>query len=361
VNTGNLVVRAGTRAAKRLRREGFRAELFDTLIGASGGPKWLVLRALDDVLVDRLILDRSEPIATLGSSIGSFRHACFAQQDPHAAVARFAEAYVEQSYTGRPTMEEISTESDRILGHLLGNNGSEQIVDNKLVRSHLIASQLRWDRGHDRGIPFRLQLAAAAGLNLVSRKLLEKSFLRVLFQPTEPSIEFSDFQTRAVSLTAKNLQDALLASGSIPMVMAGVRSIPEISGTLFDGGIIDYHFDFEFKRLYTESADTEKCGLTLFPHFVDRITPGWFDKPLKWRRPSAEAITDVVMIAPSDAFVEKLPGGKIPDRNDFLKLETNDRIRQWRQVMDAGRTLADDLNDLFDAKAGAPRIEAFAG
>jgi hypothetical protein len=143
--------------------------------------------------------------------------------------------------------------------------------------------------------------------------------------------------------------------------MAGVRSIPEVSGTLFDGGIIDYHFDFAFKRLPAKIPGTKIRGLTLFPHFFDRITPGWFDKPLKWRRPSAEAIADVVVIAPSDAFVKKLPGGKIPDRNDFLKLETSDRIRQWRSIMDACRALADDLNDLFDAKDLSPRIELFPG
>jgi hypothetical protein len=367
VRTNHLVIRAGARAAKRLREEGFRADLFDTLVGASGGPKWLVLRALDNVLIDRMILGRSQPIATLGSSIGSFRHACFAQRDSHSALARFAEAYVEQAYAGRPTMEEISTESDRILDHFLGVAGSEEIVNNQFVQSHLIASRLRRDRGHDRGIPFQLQLAAAAGLNLLSRRLLARSFSRVLFQATRPAIEFDDFETTAVRLTTKNLQPALLASGSIPMVMAGVRSIPEIQGTLFDGGIIDYHFDFAFKRLRTEDlagvhaeTDTRSGGLTLFPHFFDRITPGWFDKPLKWRRPSAEALANVVMIAPSDAFVKKLPGGKIPDRNDFLKLETKDRIHQWRRVMDACRVLADDLNELFDAREREPRIELFS-
>ena len=359
MSSKNLVIRAGTRAARRLQEEGFRAELFDTLIGASGGPKWLVLRALDDVLIDRVIRSHHQPIVTLGSSIGSFRHACFAQSDPHSALARFAEAYVEQAYTGRPTMEEISTQSDRILGHFLGRSGAAEIIDNKLVRSHLIATRLRKDRGFDRGIPFQLQLAAAAGLNLVSRKLLARSFSRVLFQPPEPSIEFRDFNTTAVGLTQENLQHALLASGSIPMVMAGVRSIPEISGTLFDGGIIDYHFDFSFRRLRPLDAETRKDGLTLFPHFFDRVTPGWFDKPLKWRRPTSEAMTDVVMIAPSEAFVKTLPGGKIPDRNDFVELETRDRIRQWEQVIEACHALAEDLNDLFDAGDVAKWIEAF--
>ena len=88
--------------------------------------------------------------------------------------------------------------------------------------------------------------------------------------------------------------------------------MPQFPGMLFDGGIIDYHFDFSFRR-----KDEAQKGLVLFPHFFDRITPGWFDKPLRWRKPSAEALSDVVMIAPTDEFVAKLPGAKVPDRNDF--------------------------------------------
>lgn len=307
-------------------------------------------------MIDRLILGRSHPIATLGSSIGSFRHACFAQADPHAALARFTEGYVGQAYSSRPTMEDISTESDRILSHFLGRSGSREIVDNKLVHSHIVAARLRNDRGFDRGIPFRLQLATAAGRNLISREHLQKSFSRVLFQPVEPLIEFADFETLGATLSSDNVQHALLASGSIPMVMEGVRSMPEVAETLFDGGIIDYHFDFTFQR---RQSQERPAGLVLFPHFFDRITPGWFDKPLRWRKPSAAAIADVVMIAPSDSFVKRLPGGKVPDRNDFLEMETEERFRRWRQVMDECEVLANELNDLFDGKSASDQIQPF--
>ena len=94
----NLVIRAGAHAMERLRAEGFHADLFGTLVGASGGPKWLVLRHVDTVLIDRVVRPRSQPLDLLGSSIGSFRHACFAQSDPHVALACFEPAYVEQSY-----------------------------------------------------------------------------------------------------------------------------------------------------------------------------------------------------------------------------------------------------------------------
>lgn len=343
--TRSLVFRAGARAAARLREEGFHAELFDTLVGASGGPKWLVLRELDDVLIDRVVRPRTTPLDTLGSSIGSFRHACTAQADPHAALARFAEAYVEQAYEGVPDAAAISRESDRILAHFLGSTGAAEIVANRRVRSHFVAARLKRDRGLDQGTSFRVQLATGAAWNTLSRSALARSFERILFSSGAPSIEFRDLPTTSVALTETNLQHALLASGSIPLVMSGVRDVPGVAGTLFDGGILDYHFDFAWKR---------RPGLVLFPHFFDRITPGWFDKWLPWRSPAPRDLADVVMVAPTEAFIRSLPGAKIPDRNDFAALRTGDRIQRWRTVLERGRRLADELCELFEGHGPEP-------
>ncbi len=348
----SLVIRAGVRAAARLREEGFHAELFETLVGASGGPKWLVLRALDEVLIERVVLPRTTPLDTLGSSIGSFRHACYAQRDPSAALARFCEAYVAQTYQGTPTPETISRESDRILARLLAEHGAEEIVANPRVRSHLVAARLRRDHGDDRGPRFRLQLATAAARNLVSRRRLGASFERILFAPPSPAIGFDDLPTRHVPLAAHDVRRALMASGSIPLLMAGVRDVSGAPGTLFDGGLLDYHFDFGFRR---------RPGLVLFPHFFDRITPGWFDQLLPWRSPRPRALDDVVMIAPSDAFIAGLPGGKVPDRSDFLKLETPDRIRRWHGVLAETKRIADDFARLIDGDGLADAIRPFGG
>ena len=348
----NLVVRAGDRATERLRAEGFHPDLFGTLVGASGGAKWLVLRHLDAVLVDRLITPRKTPIDTLGSSIGSFRHACFAQHEPHAALARFDTAYVEQAYEGtiQPPQHVISDESDRILGIVLGDDGAEQICNNRIVRTHIVAARLRNDRGLDRGRRFQLQLGTGAALNALSRRLLGRSFDRVVFHAGAPSIEFNDFDTHYYSLEPELVRQALLASGSIPLLMEGVRGVPEVPGTLFDGGIIDYHFDFEFRR---------REGLVFFAHFFDKITPGWFDKPLPWRRPNASALNDVVMVAPSDDFVASLPDGKVPDRNDFLELSTVERIRRWHGIVDQCRVLGEELDALIESNRLPEAIQPF--
>ncbi len=359
VTQNNLVVRAGARAIQRLRTEGFHPDLFGTLVGASGGAKWLVLRHLDAALIDRVILSRSTPLDLLGSSIGSFRHACFAQSDPHAALARFATAYVEQAYEGtvQPPQRSISEKSDRILELVLGRDGAEEICSHPLLRSHLVAARLRNDRGLDRGLRFQFQLALGAAQNLLSRRTLGHSFDRILFHssgaiadPEQTSLRFDDFVTHIHALTPERVRHALLASGSIPLLMEGVRTTPDVPGMLFDGGIIDYHFDFSFQR---------REGLVLFAHFFDRIVPGWFDKPLPWRRPTQESLDDVVMIAPSKQFVATLPGGKVPDRNDFLEFSTEQRIERWRGIVERCRVLGEDFGELIDAKRLVDVIEPF--
>ncbi|MFO0690779.1 MAG: hypothetical protein U0900_18915 [Myxococcota bacterium] len=339
----SLVLRAGARAAGRRREEGLHGELFDTLVGASGGPKWLVLRPLDEVLIERVIRGRTTPLDTLGSSIGSFRHACFAQSDPRAALERFAEGYVLQAYDGVPSPEAISQVSERILGDLLGEAGAAEIAANPTIRSHFVAARPRRGLDRDRGPRFQLALAAAAAANALSRGALGRSFERVLFAAGKPAVEYVDLPTRPVPLTPANVAKALLASGSIPLVMAGVRDVPGIPGTLFDGGLLDYHFDFAFRR---------RPGLVLFPHFFDRITPGWFDQFLPWRAPRAADLDDVVLVAPGDEFVASLPGGKVPDRNDFLSLPTSDRIQRWRAVIERSRVLAEELAGLFETPGG---------
>ena len=119
-----------------------------------------------------------------------------------------------------------------------------------------------------------------------------------------PFCSLNDLDTTIVPLTEENVSEAMLASGSIPFLLKGVRSVkgaPE--GLYWDGGITDYHFDLPFHLIE---------GLVLYPHFSPVITPGWFDKKLFWRQPSSRHFDNVVLLTPSAEFTARLPGGKIP-------------------------------------------------
>jgi hypothetical protein len=346
-----LTIRAGAEAVATLRREGFRPDAFSTLLGASGGPKWLVLSAIDRVLSRRLIGARTAPLHAFGTSIGAFRHLCHAQTDPAAAFDRFQEAYVGQAYETRPTPQEVTDVSRRIYDVMIGDAGAMQVLSHPTVRLHVGAVRSRGPLGSDMRAALALGLGAAATANAISRRTLGVFFERVIFHSAEaPDLAFGDLATRHVRLSAENLRDATLASGSIPLVMAAIRDVGGAPrGYYRDGGITDYHFAMDFEA---------PPGLVLYPHFFDRIVPGWFDKPLSWRTARGRLLERTVMIAPSREFIAQLPGGKVPDRDDFVTYRTGERQRLWKSVMSQCERLADALEGMLEgdglARAARP-------
>jgi hypothetical protein len=127
--------------------------------------------------------------------------------------------------------------------------------------------------------------------------------------------------------------DAAVASGSIPLLAEGMERLAP-GETHWDGGMTDYHFEPAF-------PGTE--GLVLYPHFYPHMAPGWFDKPLAWRRSSVARWPRLLVLCPSREFIAGLPRGQIPDRRDFHRLPTDQRQRIWRQVANASMRLADDF------------------
>jgi hypothetical protein len=88
--------------------------------------------------------------------------------------------------------------------------------------------------------------------------------------------------------------------------------------------------------------------LVLYPHFRDRLTPGWFDKLLRWRTPHRSVIDQLVLMCPSDAFLAQLPHGKIPDRGDFRVMSPSERVAYWETCVRESERLAEALHDLIN-------------
>ena len=63
------------------------------------------------------------------------------------------------------------------------------------------------------------------------------------------------------------------------------------------------------------------------------------------------------MICPSPEFIGRLPGGKVPDRSDFITMTPFDRREVWHAVVDACRALAEDLEEVLDREQMAARLE----
>lgn len=161
-----------------------------------------------------------------------------------------------------------------------------------------------------------------------------------MFQSPTSSLSFTDpdkIPTTTIALNEDNIKPALLASGSIPLIMEGIRDIPGAPAGMYrDGGIIDYHFDLKINN----------PGLTLYPHFNPEPKAGWFDKRSS-RGVRPENYDHTVLICPSREFVAALPFGKIPDRDDFTKLDSATRIKYWKTVFAETEQLAEQLHDII--------------
>ena len=129
-----LKIYAGSEALQHIRQNGLSKSDINTLLGASGGPKWLVLATLDRYLISEWVVGRTQPMHLLGTSAGAWRLSCYAQADPLAAHARLQEAYLAQQYPDKSNREQISAVISSILDHAFGDNGGAEIVQNPVMR-----------------------------------------------------------------------------------------------------------------------------------------------------------------------------------------------------------------------------------
>ncbi len=326
---------AGPTAMQHIKQNGLEASSFSALLGASGGPKWFVLTGLDKVLFNEFLHQSEQHIDIIGSSVGAFRASCFAQQDPAAAISRLAHSYSNTIYSEKPTPDEITEQGENLLNYMMGENGVNEVLISKNKTVHIFIARCHGLTVFENKVKQLAGLAIAAGRNAINRKKLSKSFSRLIMSSKLDALSFSEkvaFTTECGQLSHENFLQSLMASGSIPAVIRGVRNLPGVTPGMFrDGGIIDYHFDIQIK--------TPK--LVLYPHFYSKVTPGWFDKSMKSRQCSASSYDNVLLVAPSDEFVSSLPYAKIPDRKDFETMDAQQRIQYWHKVIAESDRLAE--------------------
>lgn len=356
----SLTMRAGPRALALIRERGLRLEDVDIIPGASGGAKWLAIAGLDRYLFGTFLRSvpvgsttpsRTRPLHCIGSSIGSWRMACLAQHEPVAALARGHHAYIYgQRYSNKPGPREVTTVLTRCLDDILGDTGVEEILSHPFARLHVITARGRGLAASQRRLALATSIAIAVTANVVQRRSLSLQFRRTVFHgagDTTPFAHLRDLPTVHLTLTPGNLRDALIASGSIPLLVEGARIAGRPGELHWDGGVLDYHLDLDFGP-----GD----GLVLYPHFYSHIVPGWFDKSLPWRRARAKNFDRALLIAPSAAFVASLPGATIPDRRDFYTFPPAVRERRWQAVLDASERLGEELHELLITGTLAERV-----
>ena len=342
---------AGEEAYSHIKQHGLKNSDISMLLGASSGPKWLVLHGFDQYYIPRLTSEsqRQQPLDLLGTSAGAWRMACYAQNDAQAAHQRLTDAYIEQGYSDKPSGDEILASCRKMVNTMLGEKGVTEVLDHPSSRLHLITTQCHGLAAKQHRLWQGLGFALAGVGNLLSRRSLGLHFTRIVMhhpQQKPPLDSVKDLPSRYQTLKKHDLADSILSTGCIPVLTKGVENIAG-KGLYQDGGITDYGFDLPFKP---------KQGFVFYPHFAQTPAPGWFDKSLKWREPSHENYSRTILLVPKQEFIDSLPFGKIPDRNDFVKLSDDQRKEYWREVVQRTEIFSQQLTQL-EAQGWADFVE----
>lgn len=340
-----FTVKLGARARARIERDGLRPSDIACVPAAAGGPKGLALIPLDQWLFGEWFAAARHAPALVGASIGAWRMAAAAQSDPVAALTALSRTYIEdQVYDRNPSPAEVA----RLIRMLAHSSFGGHWMPRPEVSLRVLTARAS---GALHGNASRAAFARASLANLAGRRRLSRHLRRVVFAsgPAHPvdtmlggeGRGFDAFGAEQLPFTGSNAEDALLASGSIPLLCEPVRHIEGAHpGWYWDGGLIDYHLFYPYAKL---------DGLVLYPHFIDALVPGWLDKFTPWRKQGVNGrgaawLENLILISPSRAFLRGLPNGKLPDRNDFYRygLDHARRIGDWKRAVAECRRFADE-------------------
>ena len=362
-----LHIYAGPQARAAMARHGLQPGHIATIPAAAGGPKGLILGALDRFIFGQWLTQSDQPVDLVGASIGAWRMATACLTDTVAALNQLEHDYVHQHFElapgqKRPPAAQVSAQFAHNLQAFYGDRVDE-VLHNPRLRLHIVTSRGRHLLRREHGLATPLGYLGAYVTNAVHRRAMGAWLERVVFSTPGAALPFAtnDYPTRQVELTAANFQSALQASCSIPFVLRAVQNITGApSGAYWDGGITDYHLHLNYTghRSATVSGannpDNSRAnsqnGLVLYPHFQKAVVPGWLDKSLKWRHRSTHFLDTMLLLAPNPEWVKKLPNGKLPDRTDFTHYG-NDlvaRVKVWRTACAASVQLAEEFAAWLD-------------
>jgi hypothetical protein len=348
-----IEIYAGSRALKHIQDHGLRASDFSGAVAAAGGPKGLSLIPFDRWLFGEYFAQQPSKHLNArrlyGASIGAWRMAAASRASRNQAIDRLATAYLErQRYPEKPSSQYVSDTCQSVVKDLLDNDAQAFISDANpayclqavIASGPKLASRAAYQRFFGvaalKNTYKRTWLSSALHRHVVSDRV---EFDAQVFAPT-------GFDTTIQSFNANTVEDALLASGSIPLVADPVlfigedeRNTTEQPQAYWDGGLIDYHLCLNYNAL---------PGLVLYPHFQRSVTAGWLDKFLPWRKHGVgqqgrDWLSNMVLVCPSASLLAKLPNGKLPDRNDFYSYgqDHDRRINDWQTAMSECQAMAE--------------------
>ncbi len=342
-----LRIKAGKRVYEIIKDGGFNYDSISTYFGPAAGPRWLISSGFDLTLMNGDILGRTQPVHLIGSSAGAWRFAAWLQPDASVCYRKLMDSYINIKITTADTPATVLEKFIDLINLYLEDDALPFALAHKKYRLTVITARARNLVASEKMWLQKSGLVAGYILNFFSRNNIYRFADRVVFYhgSKPPAFCFHpQFRGSFVNINEINFKYAVMASGAIPLVVAGVHDIYGAPrGVYRDGGLIDYHLTHQFAARENE--------IVLFFHHQERIVPGWMDKDNVRRAPDAEALSNVLMIFPAQSFVEKLPGEKIPDRTDFLTYidDHQTRIKNWHKAVELAAPLGEEFLELVES------------
>jgi hypothetical protein len=365
-----LCLYAGPLARTHLEQHGLQAGDVTTIPAAAGGPKGLILGALDRFIFGSWLASTTQEIDLVGASIGAWRMATACLNDPAAAFAQLERDYIHQHYeflpgNKMPPAEVVSEGFSQSLRNFYGGRVRE-VLSHPRFRLHVMTSRGRHLLQREHRVSTPLGYLGAFLTNTLHRKAMGAWLERVVFSvsgdlqsgaPCAPlPFATDDYRTRQVRLDEVNFYPALQASCSIPFALKAIHNIPGAPpGAYWDGGITDYHLHLNYaaapktiasRTVYEAIGGARgKRGIVLYPHFQKSVVPGWLDKGLKWRHRATHHLDTMVLLAPNPEWIKTLPNCKLPDRSDFQRYgnDLDRRVKAWTRAVQASAQLVDEF------------------
>jgi len=336
-----LCIKAGEYACERIRDGNFSLDAFAGYAGPAVGPRWLIASGFDLTLLKEKALGRLRPLTLVGASAGAWRFAAWIQPEAEKSYRQLLEAYITTTYTRADKPLSIRKSLAAIINKTIENDALPFALNHRDYRLAIVTARAKNLTAAGNIFLQRLGFAFSFLGNALSRSLLYTFFERVVFYsgPKHPAFTLHPkFRGVCVPLNKTNFKSVLVATGAIPLIVTGVRDIfGAPRGIYRDGGLIDYHLAGNY--------GAKENDLTLLFLHQDRLIPGWLDKRLTSRKPSAGDLKNVVLVYPSNDFIATLPSGKVPDREDFVTFidDPETRIANWRQAV----ATAEPLGEIF--------------
>ncbi len=343
---GVLEIRAGSAVYEKIRDGGLRFDDVSGVVGPAVGPRWFLASGFDLALIRAGVLGAESPVTLSGASAGALRFAAWVQPEPEKAYRRLMESYSSMHFSRRDSRESIQQALSRVIDSYIEDDAVPFALNRKQYRLAVSVARARHIAAVENSF-FQFAGLVAAGLfNMAAPSSLPLFFQRVVFYSgylPPPFCRKRGFKGLTIPLNDANFKRVLLASSCVPFYVAGVKNIfGAPRGVYRDGGLVDYHGN----QHHGKGAG----DVVLQFHHQQRLAPTWFDGRLKRRELPREWTANLLVVSPSREFIESLPDGKIPNRDDFKLFADNpdERMKRWKRVMEASGPLGDEFVNLVN-------------